>query len=406
MDEIRLSPSVREKVQAEREKIRTLTRADHEYSRDVILRRIGDLEEQFGIRNATYSETMGITVPIPKTREPTTNEWGLLFALNEMVLEMNKLCVSGEIEPKLRPMEYMAGLASASGIAFKEPTSKFAVPFPFGATLEKLAARYLNDPNRWMEIAALNGLREPYVDEEGFSVDVTSPGKGNEISVTSVANMYIGQTVYVVANGVAREKRRIEDITEWADGTPARLLLDGNPDLERFTPMLQAKVETFLPDTVNSQMTIFIPSDAISDDEDFQTKAIPGVDMLDPYVRAGGIDLLLTEDGDIALTNDGDVRLAVGLTNLVQRARVAMSTPRGSILHHPDFGLGIKVGNSVADVNAASIIASVKQMFTNDSSFTGVDYATVRIEGGTASIDMTVGIAGTNKTLPLTFALK
>ena len=56
-------------------------------------------------------------------------------------------------------IEAVAGLARASGIAFTVPTSKFAVPFPYGMTLEMLAAQYLGSRDRWMEIAALNGLR-------------------------------------------------------------------------------------------------------------------------------------------------------------------------------------------------------------------------------------------------------
>ena len=64
--------------------------------------------------------------------------------------------------------EFVSALAATSDIAFTIPNSKIQVPVPFGLTMEQIAMRYLGDPQLWLEIATLNDLREPYIDENGF----------------------------------------------------------------------------------------------------------------------------------------------------------------------------------------------------------------------------------------------
>jgi hypothetical protein len=296
----------------------------------------------------------------------------------------------------------MAGLASRSGIAFQIPKSKFSVPYPYGVTIEQLATRYLGDPDRWIEIVALNGLRAPYVDEEGFDLPLLTDGRGNEVQVADSSLLFVGQMVWLSSTTTSRTSRRITKIKKLTS-TQSILTLDGDPDLERFSTLAQASLHAFLPDTVNSMMTIYIPSDSNPGDQDYKTKAIPGLNTFDPFLTAGGVDLLLTESGDLAITPDGDCRLAVGLANIVQIARTRLSVQQGTLNRHPQFGLAIKAGMSTADVDAKTLLESTKTLFADDPMFTGVKGATVVKKGNATTIALQVGIQGVSQFIPISF---
>jgi hypothetical protein len=183
------------------------------------------------------------------------------------------------------------------------------------------------------------------------------------------------------------------------------LSLSGEGDLHRFTLAKEAFVQSFLPETVNSLQYLYIPSDD-EVETDWQTRSIPGVDTFDPLFRVGGADLMLTSDGDLAITSDGTTRLAVGLTNLIQRVRIAVATPQGSLLRHPEFGFGVSPGTSTSDVTASQVLAAAKNFVKNEEGFDGVDYAAVNKSGGTLTLSMSVKIAGVGKTIPINVTLR
>lgn len=404
--ELNVPPATQRKIQEERERIRRLTRLDFERARDSFVQLAADFADSVGLGSETYNATFGRRSTV-SSKVPTQDDFDALFALNATIMELNRLAASGDVgRETMTTVESLAGLAGASGIAFKVPTSKYAVPFPYGATLEQLAAQYLGDSNRWIEIAALNGLRQPYVDEEGFISYLLTNGRGNQVTVSDASNFYVGQPVWLSGANTSRSKRRITKIERIAPGTVV-LTLDGEPDLERFTTQgMGAAIQAFLPDTVNSQMLIYIPSDSAAEEDDFRTKSIPGVDEFDRLIQVGGTDLLLTQSGDLAVTPDGDCRLAIGLTNLIQRVRVALGTPKGSLLRHPDYGLGIRAGINTADLNPQEMLAALQDLFRADPSFTGVSALALSKAGPVVRVAMSLGIAGMNQTIPVSVDIK
>lgn len=391
-------------INVEINKSANLNRFDFAAMRDS-LRQVSD---QFtfavGAGDETYARTYGLTF-VPSTREPTRTEFDVMFGINEILQVFDSLAASGTIDPpSATSLEYVAGLAEASGVAFKIPQSKYAVPFPYGSTLERLALRYLGDANRWHEIATLNGLRAPYIDENGFSLPLITNGDRHTIQVADATNLYVGQTAWLSANGVLRSKRHITRVDKVAEGNYL-VDFDGLDDLQSFTTPRQAKLEAFTPGTVNSQQVIYIPSENVTD-QDPELRAVPGVDAFDPYLQIGGIDLLLTPDGDLAMTPDGDCKLAFGLTNIVQTVKLALATAQGSLLQHPDYGLKIPVGISNADFSPEQLLAATKDLFNNDPSFTGVKSASVVENGNTVSVTLEIGITGISKYLPVTIDVK
>lgn len=397
-------PAAVKAVARERAAIRALKREDFEGFRDSFVKVLADFSDSVGAGNNVYNATYHRPL-VTTSRTPTASDYKVIFALNKLIMEANKLAVSGTINRnQSSSVTYIAGLATRSGIAFKIPRSKFLAPFPYGSTLETLAARYLNDPDRWMEIAALNGLRAPWIDEVGFDIPLLTNGNGNQIVLGTAKNLYINQTVWISSNISRRTQRKITNIRRVTD-TNWVITVDGDSDLSRFSTLAQASVHAFLPDTVNSMQMLYIPSDNAPPEIDDQLKAIPGIDQYDQLLAVGGVDLLLTDTGNLIVTEDGDCRYAVGLTNVIQTARIRLSVPQGTLKRHPTFGIPIKAGQSVADINAQDLLLAVKNMFNDDPTFEGVPSASVRIQGPVTSIGMSIAIRGQQANIPVTFNL-
>jgi hypothetical protein len=117
----------------------------------------------------------------------------------------------------------------------------------------------------------------------------------------------------------------------------------------------------------------------------------------------GGVDGLLTDKGDIAITQDGDWPYVQGLGALIQWARIALNTPLGSWVSYPTFGIALQVGESLADVTAKDILASVKNSFRLNDAFVGVSSAFIDIKGPAVQVTLELGVKGVDTSLPVTF---
>jgi hypothetical protein len=400
INSLNLPPEVVRRIEGERANAARLRRIDFEGWRDQTLAILADFSDRLGIGDPVFSAVYGLPDREAQS-EPTDSDWEAIHALTLLAQQYDQLAASATIDRSaVENMDYYAGLARRSGLAFEIPVSKFLIPYPYGYTLEQLAAQYLGSPDRWVEIAALNGLRSPYVDEIGWTQHLLVNGAANRITVEPSGNYYAGQPVWISSNDQRREKRRITQVDRLGV-TQMVLTLDGTSDLERFTTQANAQVHAFLPDTINSLQYIYIPSTEPTDEQDWRTKDIPGVDKFDPLIRSAGIDLLLDTGGDLVITTSGSTRLALGLARLIQRVRIVMSTVPGSVLRHPEFGLGVKHGTSTADVDVKALLSSARKFFSDDQSFSGIDYASIRKSGNNLRMTMGVGIAGTSKTVPI-----
>jgi len=401
--DLRLQPKVTVAVATERTRVRKLTGVDFQKRHDAIDATSTLFANAIGLGSDTFNETYGILATPTVLEQPTDQDYDVLFSLSQLQIEFERLIVNtdNDLNPKLDSIAAVAGLAARSGIAFTTPKSKFAVPFPYGSTIEMLAARYLGDPLRFHEIVALNGLQSPYVDEEGFELPLLINGADSIVMVSDTSYLRVVQPVWISSRGTVRTCRRITKIVHLSP-TQHLITVDGLPNMNLYTVLAGATLQGFLPNTVNSQQIIYIPSDQDpQSNEDFRTRSVVGVDSYDPLLAIGGIDFLLTPKNDLVVTPDGDTRWAVGLTNIVQKVRLAVSTRRGTLLGHPQYGLPLAPGMSIADLSATDIARATQDLFNGDPTFSGVKAANVSLSGPLAQLGIAVSIAATSQTIPI-----
>jgi hypothetical protein len=391
-------------INKQRKYVRNFTQSTFEGFRDQLQAESNNYALACGAMPAAFATIYNLQPPTT-TRTPTDTDYKILENMNAAIIQMNKMALEPNVNNQVKnSMQFMAALAAQSNIPFVTPTSKFAIPFPYGSTLETLAYQYLGDTNRWPEIAALNNLRSPYVDEVGFTMSLLSNGVSNYVIVSNATLLYTGQTVYLSSNSTARTYRTIIGVQPW-NSTSTQVILSGNTDLARFTTAAQANLTAFLPGTINSTKTIFIPSTEGTDVSDFIGKPNPAVTNATNYVLVGGADLLLTSSNDLVITPNGDQPLSIGLANIIQRARLAFSTPQGSLLEHPTYGISLQPGMSIADFNAQQIALATQNLFSDDPAYIRVSSASVNLTGPVAQLNAQISVMGTSNYLPLSFTL-
>ena len=399
---LQLPQEAKQDILSDLNRVRNLRRKDFEDYANTIRTTADKVAFMVGAGDPTYAEVYGIDIQ-PIKSEPTQSDWDTLNALQDSIAVLLQFAATADGEPEQAPtyLERFGGLAVASGIAWQMPVSKFAIPFPFGATLEGLSATYLKDPNRFMEIIALNGLRSPFVDELGYSIPLLVNGNGGAVVINYSDDLYAGKTIWLSSNAANRVQFTIESI-QTNNGISTLKLSDV---VDSYKVADKAVLEAFLSGTICSRNLIWLPSDVEPlDPESVVTKDIVGVDVTDPMVSVGGVDLLLGSDLDLVLV-DGDLRYAIGLANIVQWVKSTISIEKGELIQHRDIGMPLSIGLSLADFSAAATVAAIRKQLSQDSTFSRVDRIVVNQNGNAVSIDISAVVAGTSRPLPLSYGL-
>lgn len=405
VDELDLTPQQRNAIQDEIELNSLISieeiRGFIQETQDLIL----DLTNNFGAGDAFFSTVFNRPAPRKRATTMTTEEFELIKALEDSVLNMNLLIATRQFDDvrSQSSLEYVGGLAEESGITFNSSsTAKYLAPIPFGLTMEQISARYLGNPERYNEIITLNNLKSPYIDEDGFFYSFLSNGDGRQFNINTNVNLYTGQQIQLSSNTVPMFVRKISAIEKITDSNYL-ITVDGLADLNFLTTNDQAKMKGFLPGTVNSQNQIYIPSnETVADDP--RTFDIPFLKG-DELKGLSKVDWLMDESGDIVLNSFGEAALANGLTNIVQALKMKVSTQKGSLLSDPQFGLGLTPGINVTDVSIEGVLKDLKDMVLQDSRFEAVDKIEISVLPPTVSITIQARLANGRGLFPINFTV-
>lgn len=402
IDQLPLTPQLQQAVQAERARVQAFTTGDLIQARNSVRSFMYQVSLRFGGGDATYSQIFGLPPPptVP-TGTLDTDAIENLSQLNDIVMAFDNIIYYYQNLPTVPNNDYFsyyAALAQANGLTFNTSSSRFFVPMPAGGSLNSLALQYLGDSDRWIEIAALNGLQPPYIDETGFTVPLTTNASGSVITLASNQNLFVGQAVQISANGLPTVFTTIGSIKAITSIEYAVTLAYGT-QLNGYTTERQASLFAYLPDTINYSSVVAIPSASpVNIPGYIQTSPTPT--DLTYFNYMAKVDFLLTSSGDLAIQG-GDMLTSSGLQNLIQAANLIVQTEVGSIISNPTYGNPAQAGVSVADVSASDIVQTLSSAFAADPRFGLVQVASAVIDGPAVNINILVPVAGTTVFLPI-----
>ena len=407
VNSLSLNSAQQKALQNEINRVNSFTVSDLKTMRSTILTLCTQLSNSFGAGDAYYSALFNQPAPVPRTEPMTLDEFDILEPFYNLLEAYDILTATNQLNNNqiLNNEEFVNALAATSNIPFSIPNSKIQVPVPFGLNIEQIAMRYLGDPQKWVEIATLNELREPYIDENGFQYPLLSNADGRNIVVGSNADLFIGQKIYLFSTTQTPTSRTILDIVTLS----SRLALF--IDLRRASLIwmyLRYRIphtcEAYLPGTVNSQNVIFVPSNIQSAPDD--QISIPASVANVKLVGLSKVDWLLDQYGDLAVTNTGDFRLAAGIPNLVQALAIKFGTQLGTSLLNPDFGLGFRIGSMNSDIKAQDLYNQMRfKLITADPRFSAVSGLQVSLNGPSLAVSLGVQISGQTGIFPVGFQL-
>ena len=259
------------------------------------------------------------------------------------------------------------------------PSSYYPVTVGVGDTIPSIADKYLGDQKKHTEIVALNRLREPYIDHQGFNLSIGKCTKStftvkSTDKIAIYTSLSIGQKITLSGPGQAASRRVIKNInwlnTEKTEAiitvsSPENLLLDtvGTNIIPRYNNVFSRP-----PGTLGFGDTVLIPTQLPGNMPD-NLRVTPRSDALSYAEKLFMIDIKIDEKGDLKVSPSGDLDMATGYHNAVQALRSAVETEKNELKNHKDFGIPDIIGRRNSTISNDAIREVIRNRVLADPRF-------------------------------------
>lgn len=236
-------------------------------------------------------------------------------------------------------------------------------------TIQSIATRYLYSADRWRDIVDFNNLDYPYLtDDPNFQTGIYASGLLTAVrNYTASALTIPAGTAFIVpvVEGVPSRIYKSLSIVTIPAGTVSTSIpvqctiagIWGNVPSDTITqiqtsdPVLQGAFKSITNPAAFSNgaiLNVKILGDSILVPVDDSWNGDDTYENLDDfYNRSFGEDLELGDDGDMVFDGYGSIGSVRGASNLAQAIRDRLTTPKLSLVYHPEYGsvLGQIVAN-------------------------------------------------------------
>jgi hypothetical protein len=397
------------------------TRGDFLAIRQLLQEERDAISDKVGLTDEDYNRVFNRS-PQPARVDAKNRDVNKMYEIQEMIKSIDFILANSfSLESSsVDPFALARANADNPEIEIGNYFSGTLEKIDYGESLQSFAARTLGDPDRWIDIAIANGLKAPYIDEDGERIDLISNASGNQVNIAgtdatnnlNIDKLFIGQLVLLKSDvQTFPEQRKILNIREVPVSGEIIIQLDGEPDLDRYKIAEDAHIRIYKPNTINSSFYVLVPSTVQLEDEG-QGQEPWFLQSSDEVEKRQKVDLSINEEGDLQFGPTGDLQLIFGLDNSVQAVRLKMSVEENELRRHPGYGLAVVQGqrnNNIEQVKE-TLVTSITNSIAVDERFAGLstlDVVYSSPESGSAAagyyISMNVTLAGTGQNIPISF---
>lgn len=421
IEEIDLSNEETDMIAAKKEYVRNFSKNNFLEIKTSITAYRDHLADLVGLSDPDYNRIYDRGATASQI-EPTIADINLMLTLQQQLDSINFILANlFAVDTAIDPFALAKANANNPEIDIGQYSSGYLVKLHFNESLQDLANRYLNDPNKWIDIAIANGLKPPYIDEVGEKLFLLSNGSGNQVNIgaldtsgnENINKFHINQFLYVQSTTIPFPSQRlITGIKQIPVSGEIVLTLNGEANLNQYLLSDDASIRIFKPNTINSAQFILIPSteplsNARQDDIPwFQTSSSEDE-------KKTKIDIAIDDDGKLLLTSNGDMALSYNLANAIQAIKLKFSTELGHNRFHPNYGILNVIGmpNVVQTEIRSLLVDSINSQIQADTRFDRIESLSINERTGTPfhpvafDIQLVVRLAGSNTLIPISFTV-
>jgi hypothetical protein len=423
INSVSLTYEERQIVENKKREVNAYTRGDFLAIRDQLAKERDQIADRDGTTDPDYNRVFNRS-PLEARVDINNKDINKMYQLQEAIKSTDFILANSFSlsTATIDPFALAKSNANNPAIDIQSYSSGYLTKLNYGEDLQALAARTLDSPDKWIDIAITNGLKAPYIDEVGERLFLISNASGNQINIAetdinnnlNIDKLSIGQVVLLQSTTQTfPEQRTIQNITQVPISGEIIIELAGESNLDRYKLSESAYVRVFKPNTINSSFYIMIPSTLPLDDTSKSDTPwfLQGSDGTDKRQK---VDLNIDENGDLNFNSTGDLQLSYAMTNAVQAIKLKMMVEAGELRRHPEFGLNPVVGLTNANIALTRQILtnSISKMIQADERFASIDTLDITYGTGVDSnfptvinINLIVKLAGSGQLLPVTFSI-